>query len=102
MTLHTAITTTFPFTTLFRSGNDFGQAVAIDSSGRIVVAGYSSNGSDYDFAVVRYNSNDRQNTTLNSRHRTTTPIGSWLDKSEAVAIDESGRIVVAGTSNSDP
>jgi len=41
-------------TTPIGSSDDNGAAVAIDSSGRIVVAGSSSNGSNFDFAVVRY------------------------------------------------
>src|SRR5262245_1472397 len=36
------------------TGSDGGHAVAIDGSGRIVVAGWSSNGTDDDFAVARY------------------------------------------------
>ena len=44
-------------TTAFGSGNDCGYDAAINSSGRLVVAGFSSNGSNDDFAVARYNSN---------------------------------------------
>ncbi|WP_138476390.1 T9SS type A sorting domain-containing protein [Dyadobacter bucti] len=38
------------------AGNwDFGTAVALQKDGKIVVGGYSRNGSDYNFALVRYN-----------------------------------------------
>jgi uncharacterized delta-60 repeat protein len=37
------------------TGQDFGGPIAVQSDGKIVVAGYSYNGTDYDFAVVRYN-----------------------------------------------
>ena len=37
--------------------DDQGRAVAIYGDGQVVVAGYSHNGTDYDFAVVRYNAN---------------------------------------------
>src|SRR5262245_15169325 len=50
------VTTRFP-----SPSDDFGQAVAVDSLGRIVVAGQSHNGSNIygsngDFAVARYTS----------------------------------------------
>jgi hypothetical protein len=38
------------------SANDYGYAVAVDSQDRVVVAGYAWNGSNNDFAVVRYTS----------------------------------------------
>ncbi|HVF67638.1 MAG TPA: hypothetical protein VM914_08240, partial [Pyrinomonadaceae bacterium] len=46
---------TLGFTTTGFSGfNDVARAVAIDSTGRIVLGGYANNGSDDDFAVARY------------------------------------------------
>jgi uncharacterized delta-60 repeat protein len=36
-------------------GNDYGYSVVIQSNGKILVAGYSGDISDYDFAVSRYN-----------------------------------------------
>lgn len=41
-------------TTGFSGFNDVARAVAIDSTGRIVLGGHASNGSDDDFAVARY------------------------------------------------
>ena len=41
-------------TTDFGSSGDFSSSVAVQSDGKIIVAGYSYNGSDYDFALVRY------------------------------------------------
>ena len=48
------------------TGNDSGRAVAVDSAGRIVVAGYSYNGVDDDFAVVRYTSGGVLDTTFST------------------------------------
>ncbi|MBI5344265.1 MAG: hypothetical protein HZB83_02850, partial [Deltaproteobacteria bacterium] len=42
-------------TTAIGTGNDFGRAVAIQPDGKIVAAGYSWNGADYDFSLARYN-----------------------------------------------
>ena len=38
----------------FGAADDRGYAVAVDWDGRIVVAGHSDTGSDWDFAVARY------------------------------------------------
>ena len=61
------------------SGNDDGYAVALQSDGRIVVAGSSSNGTDDDFAVVRYNADGSLDTRINATGKGTTPIGSGND-----------------------
>ena len=41
-------------TTAIGSGTDVARSVAIQADGKIVVAGYSHNGSNYDFALARY------------------------------------------------
>jgi len=38
----------------FSNYQDHGQAVVIQSDGKIVVAGYSSNGNDNDIVLARY------------------------------------------------
>ncbi|MBK6884945.1 MAG: delta-60 repeat domain-containing protein [Flavobacteriales bacterium] len=42
-------------TTDFGTGNDYGQSVAIQPDGKIVVAGSANYGTDRDFALARYN-----------------------------------------------
>lgn len=39
----------------------YGRSLAIDSNGKIVVAGYTYNGMNYDILVVRYNSDGSLN-----------------------------------------
>ena len=39
----------------FHGSGEFGQDVALDSAGRIVAAGYTANGSDIEFALMRAN-----------------------------------------------
>lgn len=41
------------FTMAVGTGDDEARAIAIDSSGRILAAGYSFNGTNNDFAVLR-------------------------------------------------
>jgi len=85
-------------TTPIGSGNDLGYGIAIQSDGKIVVAGLSHNGSNYDFAVVRYNTDGTLDTTFHSDGIVTTPIGSGDDGGCGIAIQSDGKIVVAGYS----
>src|SRR5207244_13036554 len=68
-------------TTPIGAGNDYGQAVAIDSSGRIVVAGNTYNGTNYDAALVRYNANGSLDTTFGTGGKVTVDFGG-NDRSE--------------------
>jgi uncharacterized delta-60 repeat protein len=72
-------------------------AVAIDSIGRIVVAGSSSN-VGVDFAVARYNPDGTPDNTFNATGKVLTNFGRD-DTATAVAIDSNDKIVVAGSSN---
>ena len=64
---------------------------------KIVVAGSSYNGTDYDFAVVRYNTDGSLDTTFSGDGILTTPIGSSDDVAFAVVL-QGDKIVVAGYS----
>ncbi len=100
--LDTTFGTSGKLTIAIGSNDDVAQAIAIDSNGKIVVAGYSSNGSNFDFALARYNPNGTLDTTFDSDGKLTTPIGTTTaDVAFAMAIDSAGKIVVAGESNYD-
>ncbi|MCC7306375.1 MAG: PxKF domain-containing protein [Acidobacteria bacterium] len=86
-------------TTSIASGNDFGQAVAIQADGKIVVAGYASNGTNDDLAVARYNTDGSPDTTFSGDGKVTTPILGF-DQAYSVAIQPDGKIVAAGASGS--
>jgi uncharacterized delta-60 repeat protein len=83
-------------TTAIGGYNDFGQSVAVQSDGKLVVAGYSYNGTNYDFAVVRYNANGSLDTTFVGDGRLTTAIGSFHDLGQSVVVQADGKIIVAG------
>jgi len=85
-------------TTPIGTSDDYGYSVAIQPDGKIVVAGYSYNGSNYDFAVVRYNPNGSLDTSFDGDGKVPTPIGSGDDHGYGVAIQSNGKIVVAGDS----
>jgi len=77
---------------------DFASAIAIQTDGKIVVAGSSNNGSDYDFALVRYNTDGTLDTTFGTSGKVITPVGnSYDDEAYAVAIQTNGKIVAAGS-----
>jgi uncharacterized delta-60 repeat protein len=95
-TLDTTFGSTGVVTTSIGPGDDYGRAVAIQDDGRIVAAGYASNGSDYDFTLVRYTTSGALDTTFGSTGVVTTPTGPGSGRAYDVAIQEDGGIVAAG------
>jgi len=83
---------------------DFATALALQADGKLVAAGYTIHGgSDYDFAVTRYDIDGTLDGTFGTGGKVTTPIGSGIDDARAVAIQADGKIVAAGyTAGSDP
>ena len=81
---------------------DYGYSVTLQADGKIIVAGYCANTTDnYDFAVVRYNSNGTLDTSFNGTGKVVTDIGSATkDLGQSVTVQADGKIVVAGYSNS--
>ncbi|MBI5467012.1 MAG: hypothetical protein HY975_02240 [Candidatus Kerfeldbacteria bacterium] len=74
----------------------FARAVAIQSDGKIVVAGQTFNGSDYDFAVARYNTNGSLDTSFDTDGIQTTAFDTGEDSAYGLALQTDGKIVVAG------
>jgi uncharacterized delta-60 repeat protein len=93
--LDTSFGTGGKVTTAFGTGTDQGWAVAIQSDGKIVVAGQARNTND-DFAVARYNTNGTLDATFGTGGTATTAVGTSTDYARAVAIQPDGKIVVAG------
>jgi uncharacterized delta-60 repeat protein len=80
------------------SSGAFGNSVAAQRDGKIVVAGYAEVGGVDQFALVRYNSDGSLDTSLNSSGKVTTAVGTGTCKGEGVALQEDGKIVVVGYS----
>jgi len=97
-TLDTSFGTGGKVTTDIAGNNDNATAVAIQADGRIVVAGMASNGTNNDFALVRYNADGTLDSTFGTSGKTTLDfvLGSD-DLARAVAIQRDGKIVVAGS-----
>ena len=81
-------------------GWDYGRAMAIQADGKIVVAGTSLVGADGDFALTRYNPNGTLDSSFSGDGKETPDFGVRHD-GEAVALQADGKIVVAGSSQSD-
>jgi uncharacterized delta-60 repeat protein len=86
-------------------GNAGGGAsdLAIQTDGKIVVAGYSLATSDWrtaDFAVVRYNPDGSLDTSFGGTGKILNPDSDSGDYASSVAIQPNGKIVVAGDSSS--
>jgi uncharacterized delta-60 repeat protein len=83
-------------TTPIGAGNDTARALALQRDGRIVAAGFSYNGANDDFALVRYTTNGVPDASFGTAGKTTTAISTGEDQANAVAIQADGKIVVAG------
>ncbi len=88
-------------TTAILSGDDVANSVAIQADGKIVAAGSSHNGSDYDFALARFNIDGSLDTSFDGDGIVTTSIMSSSDFALSVAIQADGKIVAAGDSSGD-
>lgn len=75
---------------------DSARAIALQSDGRIVVAGQSSN-IDVDFAVARYNTDGTLDTTFGNEGTLTIDFFGSTDIAESVLVQPDGRIVVGGS-----
>jgi uncharacterized delta-60 repeat protein len=77
---------------------DFARSVAIQTDGRIVVAGHVSDGTTLFFGVVRYNSNGSLDTSFGGTGKVMTLVGNSGGEGKEVAIQADGKIVVVGNS----
>jgi uncharacterized delta-60 repeat protein len=74
--------------------------MALQSDGKILVAGDTYNGADYDFALVRYNADGSLDTSFDGDGKVTTDIAGENDIGYGVAVQPDGKIVVVGSSGS--
>ena len=79
--------------------NDGAQAVALQSDGRIVVAGRTGNIGPSDFAVVRYETNGALDPSFDEDGKATIDFGGDEEASEVV-LQTDGKILVVGATGS--
>jgi uncharacterized delta-60 repeat protein len=88
----------------FSSSYNSAQAVAIQSDGRILVAGYAAE-KDFDFAVARFDSSGALDPTFGTGGKVVTNVNPFSPSSDlayGMALQGNGRILVVGSSNSGP
>jgi uncharacterized delta-60 repeat protein len=79
------------------NADDFARAVAIQPDGKIVIAGYTENVTDFDFVLARYNSDGSLDNTFGIGGQVVTDFGGGLfDVSTAIQIQPDGKIIAAG------
>ncbi|MDD5066234.1 MAG: hypothetical protein PHF84_04240 [bacterium] len=80
---------------------DDGRGIAVDKNGRILIAGKSYNGANYDMAIWRFNPDGSLDTTFSNKgffiHHGAAG-GNGDDWGSAIVIDASNRILVSGGS----
>jgi uncharacterized delta-60 repeat protein len=86
-------------TTAFGAREEVGRGAVLQSDGKIVVAGYASNGTNEDFALARYNTNGSLDTSFDTDGKQTTALGSSDDIGQGVTLQSDGKIVLVGDSN---
>ncbi len=77
--------------------SDVAHAVAIQSDGKIVVAGISNNTAISDFALARYLSDGTPDNTFSGDGQLTTDVATGGDYVNSIAIQPDGKILAGGT-----
>ena len=80
------------------TGSDVATSIAVQSDGKILLAGYSDVGYQTEFALVRYKVNGIVDSTFGTNGIVTTPVGTYA-RAKYVGIRNDGKIIVAGSSN---
>ena len=85
-------------TTSFSSGsNDGAFAIALQSDGKILLAGFTASGGDEDFALARYDTDGSLDLGFDGDGLVTTDIAGFFDRALAMAVQSDGGILLAGS-----
>jgi len=97
--LDTSFSTDGKQTTGF-AGDDQASAVAIQSDGKVVVAGTANaGGTGADFALVRYNADGSLDTSFGTGGKVVTALSAGQDTARGMVLQADGKILVAGSSD---
>ena len=80
----------------YADDSDQANDVAIQTDGKIVIAGHALVGSTTDFMIARLNADGSRDTSFGTAGLVTTPFGTLQDLARAVVIQPDGAIVAAG------
>jgi uncharacterized delta-60 repeat protein len=87
--------------TSFDGVSDGATAVAVQPDGKILAAGFASNGTNTKFAMARYNADGRLDGGFGVGGRIVTDFSSATDFATSVAVQADGRIIAGGYVNGD-
>jgi uncharacterized delta-60 repeat protein len=83
------------------AAGDVGNCVALQADGKIIVGGYSFNGVNEDFALIRYNTNGSLDTNFDLDGKVTAAFGGIEDVAYSVAVQADGKIILVGKNSGD-
>ncbi len=95
-TLDTSFNGTGKVVTGIGAGDEAIQGMALQGDGKIVVAGRAWNGSNYDYALARYNPDGTLDTSFNTTGKVMTAFGSAEDSGQRVVVQADGKILMVG------
>lgn len=81
----------------FKEGSTFYKSTTAQTDGKIIAAGYTWNGSNYDFIITRYNTDGTLDNTFNQDGNQIKDFGA-NDYANSVAMQIDGKIIIAGYS----
>lgn len=74
-------------------------AIAIQSDSKILIAGYTGHAGFSDFVIIRYNSDGSIDSAFGESGKVSTDFASVNERAQSVAVQQDGKIVVAGGTN---
>jgi uncharacterized delta-60 repeat protein len=77
---------------------DFGSSLTLQADGKLVLGGYSSNGSNWVFSLIRLKTDGSLDSTFGSGGKLTVPVGSIDDRGESLIQQADGKLVLGGYS----
>jgi len=83
----------------FGTGADWGTAVALQPDGKIIVGGWTENGTNKDFAVARFNADGSLDNSFGGNGKVETEIGTSEDVANDMVLQPDGKIILAGYSS---
>lgn len=83
----------------FGTGHDTPHGMAIQSDGKIVIAGDYVNGASRDLAIARLNTDGSLDTTFDGDGKAVVPIASTAEQREHVAVQSDGKIVIVASAS---
>ncbi len=83
--------------TVVGSEDDAALDIALQSDGKIITCGYTFNGEDRDFAMLRFMADGTLDRDFGTNGMVVLPIGNGNDRASSVAVQSDGMILLAGT-----